>query len=372
MTIVHVVEPFAAGIAVFVKYLTESMPNDLHIIVHGERKQVMSANDVKRTFPLTNVRFIKWRSAQRSINPLKDSLALIELYTILKRLKTSNLIDGVHLHSSKSGILGRIACRLLGLKNVFYTPNGAPFLSGKSGLSKYVYRLVEKFGNRLGGKVVCCSPSELSAYLKLGIDATYINNGIKVEDRILEPVQPPKEKFRIVTSGRIIAQKNPILFNNIAAYFTEFEQFEFIWAGDGTDRSLLTAKNITVTGWLTERETKKLVKNSDIYLSTALYEGLSFAVLEALVLHKPVLLSHCVGNMDVVKNGINGDLFKTEKDAIIKILQYYNNRDMLQVMGGFSKSICEAEFNVQNNFSNYRELYSNAADIAPIKKWALA
>jgi glycosyltransferase involved in cell wall biosynthesis len=193
-----------------------------------------------------------------------------------------------------------------------------------------------------------------------------------VEDKAQDTGEPAKEKFRIVTSGRIIAQKNPLLFNNIAAYFSEFDQFEFIWAGDGDGRRLLTAKNITVTGWLTQRETKKLVKDSDIYISTALYEGLSFAVLEALVLHKPVLLSHCVGNMDVVKNGINGDLFKTEKDAIVKILQYYNNRDMLQVMGGFSKSICETEFNVKNNFSNYRELYSNATAIAPVKKWAFA
>jgi glycosyltransferase involved in cell wall biosynthesis len=318
------------------------------------------------------VRFIKWRSAQRSINPLKDFLALAEIYTILKRLKSRNLVDGIHLHSSKSGILGRLACCLLGLKNVFYTPNGAPFLSGKTDLSRYMYRQVERFGNRLGGKVVCCSPSELSAYLKLGIDAIYINNGITVEDKQQESAKPVKEKFRIVTSGRIIAQKNPLLFNSIASYFNEFDQFEFIWAGDGDGRHLLTAKNITVTGWLTQRETKKLVKDSDIYLSTALYEGLSFAVLEALVLHKPVLLSHCVGNMDVVKNGINGDLFKTERDAIVKILQYYNNRDMLQVMGGYSKSICETEFNVKNNFSNYRELYANATDISPVKKWAFA
>jgi len=372
MIIVHVVEPFAAGIAVFVKYLTESMPDDLHIIIHGERKQVMCAKDVKKTFPMANVRFIKWRSAQRSINPLKDFLALAELYTILKRLKSRNLINGVHLHSSKSGILGRVACRLLGLKNVFYTPNGAPFLSGKNDLSKYLFRQVERFGNRLGGKVICCSLSELTAYLKLGIDATYINNGISVDNKTPEGNKPKEEKFRIVTSGRIITQKNPALFNSIAAYFSEFGQFEFIWAGDGDGRQLLTAKNIRITGWLTEKEIGKLVADSDMYLSTALYEGLSFAVLEALLLHKPVLLSRCIGNMDVVKNGINGDLFETENDAIIKILQYYNNRDMLEVMGRFSKSICETEFNVKKNFSNYRELYTNARDIAPVQKWAFA
>ena len=48
MTIVHVVEPFAAGVSVFVKYLTETMPDDMHIIIHGERKQVMSAANGKK------------------------------------------------------------------------------------------------------------------------------------------------------------------------------------------------------------------------------------------------------------------------------------------------------------------------------------
>jgi len=347
------------------------MPDDQHIIIHGERKQVMSAANVKKTFLSPRVRFIKWHSAQRSIHPIKDFLALIELYKILKRLKNKELIDGVHLHSSKSGLLGRIACRMLGVKNVFYTPNGAPFLSGKSAFSKYFYRQMEKLGNRLGGKVICCSSSELNAYLRLGIEATYISNGITVDEKIPGNTGQ-NEKFKIVTTGRIIEQKNPDLFNAIAKYFEEFRQFEFIWAGDGEMREVLTAKNITVTGWLNQRDIKKLVTDCDIYLSTALYEGLSFGVLEALTLHKPVLLSDCIGNTDVVKNGINGDLFGTESEAIVKLLQYYNNRDMLHVMGEFSKSICETEFNVKHNFSSYRELYANIDNITPGKKWAFA
>ena len=371
MTIVHVVEPFAAGVSVFVKYLTETMPDDQHIIIHGERKQVMSAANVKKTFSSPRVRFIKWNSAQRSIHPVKDFLALTELYKILKRLKDKDLIDGVHLHSSKSGLLGRIACRMLGIKNVFYTPNGAPFLSGRTAFSKYFYRQMEKFGNRLGGKVICCSSSESNAYLRLGIEATYISNGITVDEKI-PSMTAQKEKFKIVTTGRIIEQKNPYLFNIIAQYFEEFGQFEFIWAGDGEKKEVLSAKNITVTGWLGEKDIKKLVTDCDIYLSTALYEGLSFGVLEALTLHKPVLLSRCIGNMDVVKNGINGDLFGTETEAIVKILQYHNNRDMLHVMGEFSKSICETEFNVKHNFSSYRELYANIGNITPGKKWAFA
>ena len=55
MKVVHVIEPFAAGVAVFVKSLAETMSDDLHIIVHGERKDVMPAPEVKKLFPRENV-----------------------------------------------------------------------------------------------------------------------------------------------------------------------------------------------------------------------------------------------------------------------------------------------------------------------------
>ncbi|KAA9339028.1 glycosyltransferase [Adhaeribacter soli] len=360
MKIVHVVEPFAAGVALFVKSLTETMPEDLHIIIHGEREHVMSAKEVKRTFPKGNVRFLRWKSAQRSINPFKDLLALSELHKVLRRLKRKNLVDAVHLHSSKSGFLGRMACRLAGIKNVIYTPNGAPFLSGKNFLFNFLYKQIEKFGNGIGGKVVCCSASELQEYQKLGIQASFINNGISL--KALASVKKPKtknDKFCIITSGRIEEQKNPALFNEIAAYFSGLNQFEFIWAGDGHQRDKLTAENISVTGWLNSQEVSDLVAQADIYISTSMYEGLSFGVLEALSLRKPVLLSNCVGNADVVKNGMNGDIFSSEADAIVKLLTYYNNREMIDVMGQHGQDICSTEFDMHRNFKSYQQLYRN-------------
>ena len=361
MIVLHVVEPFAAGIAVFVKSLTEAMPNDTHIILHGERRQVMTADEVKKTFPKENVRFIRWQSAQRSINPLRDFRALNQLYKILRRLKRKGLVDAVHLHSSKSGLLGRLACRMAGITNVVYTPNGAPFLSGGNFLSNYLYEQLEKIGHGMGGRVVCCSESELEEYEKIGIPASFVNNGICLQTAQTYKPQPRrlKDTFRIITSGRIVDQKNPALFNRIARYFEEFPQFEFVWAGDGPDRKLLTASNISVTGWIAEGQVKELMADADIYLSTSSYEGLSFAVLEALALRKPMLLSDCVGNKDVIKSGLNGDLFAGEQEAIVKLLNYYNNREMLQVMGDFSRQICKTEFDMQRNFKKYRHIYTN-------------
>jgi glycosyltransferase involved in cell wall biosynthesis len=358
MIIVHVVEPFAAGVAVFVKSLTETMGDELHIVIHGERKLVMSAKDVKKTFPKGNVRFIRWKSAQRNINPLKDFYAFSELYKILRRLKKKSLVDAVHLHSSKSGFLGRLACRMAGIHNVVYTPNGAPFLSGTGAVKRFIYKRIEKFGNRLGGRVVCCSSSELSEYTKLGIKAEYINNGIQVHNANSTPLKPAKsDKLIVITTGRIEEQKGPALFNEIASYFEDFDQIEFIWAGDGQSRDLLTASNITITGWLTSEEIISLVNQADVYLSTSLFEGLSFGVLEALALRKPVLLSNCVGNADVVKDGLNGDIYRNQTEAIAKILNYLFNRELIDVMGQYSQDICHAEFDMHQNFKGYKDYY---------------
>lgn len=338
------------------------MPDDVHIILHGERKHVMAASEVKKTFPRKNIRFIRWRSAQRSLNPMKDFMAFSELYKILRRLKRAGLVDAVHLHSSKSGLIGRAACRMAGIDNVVYTPNGAPFLAGKNPLYNYFYQQLEKIGHGFGGRVICCSESELNEYHKIGISGAFVNNGISLKNA--KPgEQPRQDRFRIITSGRIVSQKNPQLFNAIATYFQEFGNFEFIWAGDGAGRSVLTANNIKVTGWIDTETVKAMVADADVFLSTSLYEGLSFAVLEALALKKPLLLTNCVGNTDVIKNGLNGDLFNNETEAIIKILNYYNNAEMLKVMGEHSRRICTSEFDAQQNFNSYRDIYRGSIGV---------
>jgi len=357
MKIVHVAEAFAGGIVVFVKSLVENLSDDEHIIVHGERAHVSSFSSIRKQFARTNARFVRWHSAQRSIHPFKDFAAFLELYRILKRLKKQHQIDAVHLHSSKSGFIGRMVCRLLGIDNVIYTPNGAPFLVGTSKISNFLYKQLERLGHGFGGQVVCCSPSEQEEYKKVGIPSITINNGITFDRISGFDMEPSNKKFCIVTSGRIINQKNPALFNDIARYFEEFQQFEFIWIGDGPERELLTASNITVTGWQPGEEVARIISAANVYLSTANFEGLPYAVLEALALKKPVLLTDSVGNRDLVKSCLNGDLFKHHSEAIIKLLQYFNNASMLNIMGEYSAIHGKESFNVNHTFTRYRHLY---------------
>src|SRR5207237_1093496 len=182
-------------------------------------------------------------------------------------------------------------------------------------ISNFLYKKLEKVASLFGGQVVCCSPSEQKAYEGEGIRAITINNGIPYKKiRGQRRTVKKHSGFVVVTSGRIVDQKNPALFNQIASYFEEFPDFSFLWVGDGDAREMLTAKNIKVTGWLPPAKVNDLVAAADVYISTSRYEGLSFAVLEALAMNMPVLLTDCIGNRDLM-NSLNGAVFTDFNDA---------------------------------------------------------
>lgn len=364
MKIVHVIEPLAGGMVTFLTSLVENLPEHRHLIVHGNREHVTPLAEVKKQFTSPNVKFIRWASAQRSLHLKKDAKAFFELYTILKKLKRKKLLDVVHLHCSKGGFLGRMVCRVLGLQHlVIYTPNGAPFMAGSNPVSNYLYKILEKTASLFGGQVVCCSPSEQQAYNKVGIKAITINNGIPYKKIIGKRVTRNKgnhnNNFTVVTSGRIVDQKDPELFNTIALFFEDFPDFEFLWVGDGDAKEKLTAKNIRITGWLPAEKANELVAASDVYISTAKYEGLPFAVLEALAMNMPVLLTDCVGNKDLINN-LNGAVFSDGHEAKYRLLQFYNNASMLNLMGQHSGSYCKKHFNLADTFRRYQYLYQQA------------
>lgn len=354
MLIVHVVDPFAGGLVTFLKLLTEQLSDDYHIMIHGERKQLMDPKEVKKIFPKKNIKFIHWKSVQREIDLVKDVKSYIELVKILGRFRNA---DVVHLHSSKAGFIGRMACKRLGIKNVIYTPNGAPFLMNSIGkIKSAMYSRIEKIGNKLGGKVICTSASEQEAYLNKGIEALCINNGTRIGKHSFINAKN-YQKFRIVTSGRLADQKNPGLFNEIAASFVDLKHFEFIWIGDGEEREHLTSPNIAITGWLNEAGVKNEISKADLYLSTSYFEGLPFAVIEAMGMGKCLLLSNCIGNKDLVKKGVNGEMFDTKEQAVNSIIYFFLNREITESMGLNSLEICRDYFNIEETALRYRLEY---------------
>lgn len=83
MKIVHVVECFAGGVFSFLSNLTNELDKEEYIVIYGINRDNTPSN-FKEKFP-SNIKFIPWKSAGRSLNPLKDIKALWELYIILKK-----------------------------------------------------------------------------------------------------------------------------------------------------------------------------------------------------------------------------------------------------------------------------------------------
>jgi len=352
MKICHVVESFAGGVFDFLVELVNGMPEMEHIIVYAEREKNTSK---KFSFP-DSTQFVPWHNASREINLKQDFTALLSLIKILKRDNSFNII---HLHSSKAGFLGRMAARILSLqKIVVYTPHGAPFLrQDVTRIKKELFLFLEKIGSCFGGKIVACSKSEAESFLDIGIDADYVNNGICCRKWVRINQNPSIHKaLRIGTVGRITAQKNPVLFSEIAQSLQSIHATKFVWIGDGEMRNTL-GDNIEITGWIGKKKLLEHLQNLDIYLSTSSWEGLPLSVLQAMCVEKPLLLSNCVGNRDLVIEGYNGALFDDVNEAVNKLAEMISNYERLKTFGKNSFEIANKHFSITQMLQGYEKIY---------------
>ncbi|MGE5308472.1 MAG: glycosyltransferase, partial [Deltaproteobacteria bacterium] len=95
---------------------------------------------VDEALSLEGVTVRRSRFLERPINPLKDLLALIELF----RYIAANRFDIVHTHSSKAGILGRLAARFSGVRTVVHTVHGWSFNDLQPAFVRMLYRRLER------------------------------------------------------------------------------------------------------------------------------------------------------------------------------------------------------------------------------------
>jgi glycosyltransferase involved in cell wall biosynthesis len=354
MKVLHVVESFGGGIINFVQRLTTMNDQFQHNILYNERE--LEIAKIMYSFP-SETKFIKWTYAQREINLKNDFLALLYLYKIIK----TSSPDVVHLHSTKAGILGQFISRLFPKVVFIYSPNGASFARKDiSRLTFVFYILIERLANYFGhANLVCVSKSELELYRRFGFHGTFINNGIET-DSLNDPRVRNFDELIIVNTGRIADQKNPFLFNEIANLCAINQlPVKFIWIGSGSNERLLSSRNIRVTGWIPNEEVLKILHSSSIYLSTSLWEGLSFALLEGMRCKLAILATSCVGNVDLVENDKNGYLFSLAEEAFRFIENYCHNSTLLIKHQEYSYIKLKTEFDANEMITKYKNLYND-------------
>lgn len=354
MTVVHVLEPFASGVTTAVINITKQLPSIRHVVIHGCRMWVDAMENVKAKFP-EGVSFIKWSRAGREINPVRDLQALGELIRLLKPYKAPETV--IHLHSSKAGFLGRVACKLLGISAVLYTPHCGSFIrTDVPPLKRKFFRLLERAGGCFGGTIVGCGASEAALYRRLGKRVLWVSNGVEISFAGKDPA-PSLISFAGIAS----IQKNPALFNRIAAFFQD-ENLPFYWIGDGPLGAELGSQNITLTGWVDKAEVDAYLYKTLIYLSTSSWEGLPFGVLEAMNASCALLLSDVPGNRDLVISGENGYLFHDEREAVGLIKKMLEHRQDTLAMGRKSRELAESRYSAERMGREYGKIYAAAGN----------
>ena len=228
----------------------------------------------------------------------------------LWRWSIRHRINIVHSHGKGAGVYSRILGVLLGVP-VIHTLHG--YHDDRYGrLSKKLYALWESLAACFTTRIICVSQSERVVFLEnVHVDETKVSvilNGTPV----LQVDQERVRQKKIVTVARFSHQKNLREFVDIAQ---RLPQYVFQIIGDGEERSALEAyiekkhvKNLFLSG--ESHDVASEMVDAEVYLSTALTEGLPLAVLEAMSLGIPVVATDVVGNRDAVKSGVTGYLYQ--------------------------------------------------------------
>lgn len=354
--VLFIVEAMGGGVFTYIVNLTNRLVDTFDMyLAYATRPQ--TPKDY-RTYFDSRIHLIQVQNFTREINLRRDVKAFAELVAIKKHVQP----DIIHLHSSKAGVLGRLAFACSNTP-LFYTPHGYSFLMEDAGhLKRWLYRMIEVVLAKAPCTTISCSEGEQLETLKLTKHAVYVDNGIELRelDRYLAPLSTlkplPTHTYTVFTLGRICYQKNPELFNQIAR---RLPNVRFFWIGDGELREELDSSNITVTGWADRETAIECAQMADCFLLTSRWEGLPISLLESMYMRKPCVVSNIIGNHDVIRNGQNGFLCTTVDEFVEAIHQTKNPAVSAQICSAAYQDILN-KYNVEVMAGQYAAIYEAA------------
>jgi glycosyltransferase involved in cell wall biosynthesis len=309
---------------------------------------------------------------ERPVNIVKDLLALAEIYFFIK----SNNIDVVHTHSSKAGILGRLAARLAGVKAVIHTVHGWSFNDFQPGFKNRVFIMLERLCGRVSNRiiVVCRRDLEKGLANRIGSADKYvlIKYGIDYQD--FQPAgKGIREELRIKRDELIVGsvacfkpQKSPLDFIRLASLVNRsLPGTRFILAGDGVMRKKIEAliselgleKQVILLGW--RKDIPQLLSSIDIFVLTSLWEGLPISLLEAMAAGLPAVVTDTGGVKDVVSEGKTGFLVEPRdmESMAERIVMLLSDAVKRRTIGEIARDSLGDDFTVARMIDNTVSLY---------------
>ena len=309
------------------------------------------------------------------ISPAKDLIALLQLFAFL-RAESPQI---VHTHSSKAGILGRIAAWLAGVPVIVHTYHGFGFHEGQSAWRRGLYLALERAACRVSTRVVLVSEANRAKARELGLvregQDLLIRSGVRINEFPMKLEDRGKKKASlncgmhkplVVSVGNLKPQKNPEAFVRVAAkVLAQDPDVRFLFVGDGELRSRVESMivshrlfgKIFFPGW--RRDVAEIIAAADVFALTSLWEGLPRSLVEAMISGLPCVCFATDGVRDVIRDGDNGYLIKQEDETAMaeRILELVRDPEKAKRLGKQAASTIGREFDIDEMVRRQERLY---------------
>lgn len=359
------------GVDVSLRLILNSIdPNRFeNLIIHGQydtRKDFKDKNNETVTSFRTTI--------ERDISPIKDIKSFIRILKILNKEKP----DLIHCHSTKGGILGKLASIHTGIP-CYHTPQAFSYLCAENKLKRSLFLTIERVLALFNNKILASSFSEKNRAVD---EVGYKQDKVIVFPNSIIPIEsmPELEISRTWPDNYICSVGRPSYQKNIELMILVLDELRkkipnihLVLMGVGFHSPNLDKvkelisdiglnKNITLLEWINREDIFHIIAHSQLYISTARYEGLPYSVIESLSLSKACVVSDVDGNRDLIEDGKNGFIIPSNEPSLFseKILRLLEDDNLLKKFERYSKTKFENEFNMNLNINNLESIYKEA------------
>jgi glycosyltransferase involved in cell wall biosynthesis len=301
------------------------------------------------------------------MRPVEDFRAAFELVDLIRRVKP----DVVHTHTSKVGVLGRLAARLAGVPSVF-TAHTWCFAEGTSWKWKAAGVPSERLAARWSSSII--NVSEANRKLALSYRITKENRLLTIHNGIIDSphrAQPDRSGIpTIVVVGRCAPQKDQALFLRALSELDTPARALII--GDGPTRPALeaAAERLGISDrveFLGQRlDVAELLAGAHIFALPTKWEGFPLSILEAMRAGLPVVASNVGGVAEAVVDGETGFLVPNGDSAAFRedLRRLVESPALRRRMGEIGRAHYEAKFTLDAMLRKTLAVYHKAVSSA--------